>query len=574
MPSATADAGRGALPRPRARPRPAPLPARRPPALRRAPGRRGRLHLGQRPRRRSPASSPRRGRSGAAPSAPCPGSATPTGPTSTSSTCCAARPGRAASGSGAPGRHHLHVEHPRLRLWPPSSRSSCAQVLLALAGIDGPARVAVDLTSRPPIASCPFRWSPRASSPRPSPSSPTTSRPPGPRPPALGGLHPAAVGDPPSAVVCLLEALLRQAPPLEYTIAAALLVVEHELAGGCSPSRPGSRPCSRARGLRPRSRRAGAPTQPASLLRDGQGAGGAGDDRGAGDQRRPQPRRLHGGHVRRRSPAAPGDAALRRLPRQPPAPRPGAQRRARPARRRHARLRSHRLDAWITSLATRRLGELRAGADVGCHIGSFGYVEDLAPSARRPASGTSRARRSRTPPPPRCCAAGTSPGASTTRASSPSTSPPRRVARALELVEGVRRGHPIGALLGYRFERSLRDRRMTLAQYILPIRQAVPLATTERARPTAAGGERRRARRGRRGAAPRAVEGRPERLLRRPVRRGPQRAIAPTSTPSSSVSTTPSTPCPTCSWPRACTRRCSATPSGPAPRSTRSTVRA
>ena len=51
-----------------------------------------------------------------------------------------------------------------------------------------------------------------------------------------------------------------------------------------------------------------------------------------------------------------------------------------------------------------------------------------------------------------------------------------RVALALELIEGVRRGQPIGTLLGYRFERGLRDRRITLAEYILPFRQAAPLA--------------------------------------------------------------------------------------------------
>ena len=52
----------------------------------------------------------------------------------------------------------------------------------------------------------------------------------------------------------------------------------------------------------------------------------------------------------------------------------------------------------------------------------------------------------------------------------------RRVSRALDLLNGVRRGQPIGALLGYRFERSVRDTDMTLAKYILPIRQRSPLA--------------------------------------------------------------------------------------------------
>ena len=38
---------------------------------------------------------------------------------------------------------------------------------------------------------------------------------------------------------------------------------------------------------------------------------------------------------------------------------------------------SHRLDAWITSLATKRLDEMRESAPAGLHIGAFGVVEDL-----------------------------------------------------------------------------------------------------------------------------------------------------------------------------------------------------
>ena len=43
---------------------------------------------------------------------------------------------------------------------------------------------------------------------------------------------------------------------------------------------------------------------------------------------------------------------------------------------------SHRFDAWITSLATARLSELRANADQqGTHFGAFGWVQNLRPAA-------------------------------------------------------------------------------------------------------------------------------------------------------------------------------------------------
>lgn len=42
---------------------------------------------------------------------------------------------------------------------------------------------------------------------------------------------------------------------------------------------------------------------------------------------------------------------------------------------------SHRLDAWVTSLATRRLAALRAAAPEGVVVGGYGWAERLAPSA-------------------------------------------------------------------------------------------------------------------------------------------------------------------------------------------------
>ena len=45
---------------------------------------------------------------------------------------------------------------------------------------------------------------------------------------------------------------------------------------------------------------------------------------------------------------------------------------------------AYRLDAWITSLATRRLAELRATSATGVVVGGFGWLEDVRPRAPRP----------------------------------------------------------------------------------------------------------------------------------------------------------------------------------------------
>ena len=51
----------------------------------------------------------------------------------------------------------------------------------------------------------------------------------------------------------------------------------------------------------------------------------------------------------------------------------------------------------------------------------------------------------------------------------------RRVRMALDVIYGVAQGQPLAALLGYRFERSLRERDITLARFILPFRRVAPL---------------------------------------------------------------------------------------------------
>ena len=56
----------------------------------------------------------------------------------------------------------------------------------------------------------------------------------------------------------------------------------------------------------------------------------------------------------------------------------------------------HRLDAWVTSFATRRLADLRAATPAGLGVGGYGWVENLAAGPPHPPWPTRRrARRAR-----------------------------------------------------------------------------------------------------------------------------------------------------------------------------------
>ena len=50
-----------------------------------------------------------------------------------------------------------------------------------------------------------------------------------------------------------------------------------------------------------------------------------------------------------------------------------------------------------------------------------------------------------------------------------------RVRKALEIFEGMQKGHSIGELLGYRMERHLHDQASPLDQYIPVLRKEFPL---------------------------------------------------------------------------------------------------
>jgi hypothetical protein len=164
----------------------------------------------------------------------------------------------------------------------------------------------------------------------------------------------------------------------------------------------------------------------------------------------------------------------------------------------------HRLDAWITSFATKRLASTTADGSTGLYVGGYGWVENLKPAPAPLAVPTTS-----TPPgeqaplflPPND--SGFIHAPSLTHASAaallrnahlgptgvPQPDGPfaidlssRRARDASRLLEGLRQGQPLGALLGYRFERRLHELR--LDSFIAPIRNIAPLVVRDRERNT------------------------------------------------------------------------------------------
>lgn len=146
---------------------------------------------------------------------------------------------------------------------------------------------------------------------------------------------------------------------------------------------------------------------------------------------------------------------------------------------------SHRLDAWITSLAARRLVSLRAHVPQGIQLGAFGWVEDVKPR-EKPGGGFIHA-----PSISHAATAAVLRSAYLTHANGENAGvmavnlTSERVRRSLWLLQGIREGQELGALLGYRFERGLHDRSggpdgLELDQYISAFRRLYPLKVVER----------------------------------------------------------------------------------------------
>jgi hypothetical protein len=151
---------------------------------------------------------------------------------------------------------------------------------------------------------------------------------------------------------------------------------------------------------------------------------------------------------------------------------------------------SYRLDAWLTSLASRRLQRIRKTCPVGLYVGGYGWVENLRPDigqqdslgyihtpsiAHATAAAIMRSghlshrgpQNSRTVVKP-----GTAESVFSIDLSS------KRVRQALTLLDGVAQGQSLAELLGYRFERQLRDHDFKLMKFVRPLRKIAPLRST------------------------------------------------------------------------------------------------
>jgi hypothetical protein len=134
---------------------------------------------------------------------------------------------------------------------------------------------------------------------------------------------------------------------------------------------------------------------------------------------------------------------------------------------------AHRLDAWITALATQRLATMRETAPAGCHLGGFGWVENVRPAPARSSPGGFVHAPSST----HAAAAAVLRNGFLSRGGEGSAYAvdlsSARVRDALSLIDGTRQGEPLSGLLGYRFERDLHERQ--LEPLIAPLRGHFPL---------------------------------------------------------------------------------------------------
>jgi hypothetical protein len=176
--------------------------------------------------------------------------------------------------------------------------------------------------------------------------------------------------------------------------------------------------------------------------------------------------------------------------------------------REHLDLGWHRLDAWLTGLAQRRLDAMRHEKASGARVGAYGWVENLRPDpaesavavlppalAGRPGRPVVVADHSQgsiqTPSPAHAVTAAILRGGHVSQAvegtlgnamSTNLTS--GRVRTALALIDGVRAGNDLGALLGYRMERFLHEYYaghtppVELDELIAPLRRSFPTVAT------------------------------------------------------------------------------------------------
>ncbi|MFI5113329.1 MAG: hypothetical protein ACHP9S_10910 [Terriglobales bacterium] len=173
---------------------------------------------------------------------------------------------------------------------------------------------------------------------------------------------------------------------------------------------------------------------------------------------------------------------------------------------------SYRLDAWKTGLATARLSEMRVNSDAkaspGIYLGAFGWLENLRPKTtvlttptltpdqnktfQRPGDArleydSQNAGYIHAPSLGQAAAAAILKNAYRVNATpaNPDTMAVNlssdRVRQAQTILEGMRNGQTLAALLGYRFERGLHDDHglAEVDKFIYPLRQVFPLVANQ-----------------------------------------------------------------------------------------------
>ena len=140
---------------------------------------------------------------------------------------------------------------------------------------------------------------------------------------------------------------------------------------------------------------------------------------------------------------------------------------------------SHRLDAWLTALAWAELARQREAGVAGVAVGGFGWVEDLRPRAAAPETlGYIHAPSLAQSAVAAVLRHGYESHAGTSDADLLAVDlSSDRVRVALWLIDGVRQGQSLGALLGYRSETALHD--AGLDRYVQPFRDRYPLVANK-----------------------------------------------------------------------------------------------
>ncbi len=137
---------------------------------------------------------------------------------------------------------------------------------------------------------------------------------------------------------------------------------------------------------------------------------------------------------------------------------------------------TYRLDAWISSLAHKRLAYWRAKpASKGISVGGWAWVENLRPDRRPDSEGYIHAPSLQQAQTAAVLRSGHLAHADAGGSALAIDLSSRRVRLALGLLRGIAQGQPLTALLGYRMERRLRERDIELTQFILPLRRLFPL---------------------------------------------------------------------------------------------------